>query len=52
MGVRRVSVGGSLARAAWKGFVDAAREIAEHGTFTALTKSLPPAEMNRLFDRR
>ena len=51
MGVRRVSVGGSLARAAWKGFVEAANEIAEHGTFTGLTRALPPAEMNNLFER-
>lgn len=33
LGVRRISVGGSLARAAWRGFDAAAREIAEHGTF-------------------
>ena len=31
LGVRRVSVGGALARAAWGGFMRAAREIAEHG---------------------
>lgn len=36
LGVRRISVGGSLARAAWGGFLGAAREIAEHGTFEAL----------------
>ena len=36
LGVRRISVGGSLARAAWGGFLTAAREIAEHGTFEAL----------------
>lgn len=32
-GVRRISVGGTLARTAWRGFLDAAREIAESGTF-------------------
>lgn len=36
-GVRRISVGGALARAAWAGFIRAATEIAEHGTFTSLT---------------
>jgi 2-methylisocitrate lyase-like PEP mutase family enzyme len=51
MGVRRVSVGGSLARAAWKGFLDAANEIAARGTFTELTKAVPPADMNKLFER-
>ena len=35
-GVRRISVGGALARAAWAGFIRAATEIAEHGTFTGL----------------
>lgn len=35
-GVRRISVGGALARAAWSGFLQAAKEIAEHGTFTNL----------------
>lgn len=34
LGVRRISVGGTLARTAWRGFLDAAREIAEAGTFT------------------
>ncbi|GAB2740677.1 isocitrate lyase/PEP mutase family protein [Nocardioides pakistanensis] len=35
LGVRRVSVGGTLARTAWGGFLSAAKEIAEQGTFTA-----------------
>ncbi len=34
-GVRRISVGGTLARTAWGGWLAAAREIAEQGTFTA-----------------
>jgi 2-methylisocitrate lyase-like PEP mutase family enzyme len=34
LGVRRISVGGTLARTAWGGFLQAAREIAEAGTFT------------------
>ncbi len=33
LGVRRVSVGGSLARAAWGGFLAAARRISEEGMF-------------------
>ncbi len=36
LGVRRVSLGAGLARAAWGGLVRAAREIAEHGTFETL----------------
>ncbi len=35
LGVRRISVGGTLARTAWAGFLGAAEEIAEHGTFSA-----------------
>jgi 2-methylisocitrate lyase-like PEP mutase family enzyme len=34
LGVRRISVGGTLARAAWTGFLHAAREIADAGTFS------------------
>ena len=48
-GVRRISVGGALARAAWSGFLQAAREITEKGTFTALAKAVPFAELERLF---
>ena len=48
-GVRRISVGGALARAAWTGFLQAAKEIAEHGTFTGLSRAVPGVEINRLF---
>jgi len=34
LGVRRISVGGTLARTAWAGFLESAREIAGTGTFT------------------
>lgn len=49
LGVRRISVGGALARAAWAGFLEAAREIASHGTFTALARATPFAEINGAF---
>jgi 2-methylisocitrate lyase-like PEP mutase family enzyme len=48
-GVRRISVGGALARSAWAGFLEAASEIAEQGTFTALGRAVPGTEMNRRF---
>ena len=51
-GVRRVSVGGALARAAWTLFLQAAREIAERGTFNALATATPAAEINSLFAER
>ena len=35
LGVKRISVGGALARAAWGGFMRAAKDIAEHGRFDA-----------------
>jgi 2-methylisocitrate lyase-like PEP mutase family enzyme len=49
LGVRRISVGGALARAAWTGFLQAAKEIAEQGTFTNLARAVPFAEVNGSF---
>jgi methylisocitrate lyase len=49
LGVRRISVGGSLARTAWAGFMRAAREIAEQGTFTELGNGYPGGELNKMF---
>jgi len=48
-GVRRISVGGALARAAWTGFLQAAKEIAERGTFTGLSRATSFAEINGSF---
>ena len=49
VGVRRISVGGALARTAWAGFLQAATEIAEHGTFSTLNTAVPFAEINQSF---
>ncbi|MCA1456017.1 isocitrate lyase/phosphoenolpyruvate mutase family protein [Bradyrhizobium sp. BRP22] len=49
LGVRRISVGGSLARAAWAGFMKAAREMAEQGTFTELAHGYSGGELNKMF---
>jgi 2-methylisocitrate lyase-like PEP mutase family enzyme len=49
LGVRRISVGGALARAAWTGFLQAAGEIANHGSFIALGSSVSFAEINDSF---
>ena len=43
LGVRRISVGGTLARTAWGGFLQAAQEIAEAGTFSQF-EELPNVE--------
>ena len=48
LGVRRISVGGTLARTAWGAFLQAAREIADTGTFSRF-EHLPNVEA--LFDR-
>jgi methylisocitrate lyase len=49
LGVRRISIGGALARTAWGGFLRAAREIAEKGSFTELAHAVPHAEINGFF---
>jgi 2-methylisocitrate lyase-like PEP mutase family enzyme len=49
LGVRRISVGGSLARAAWGGFMRAAREIADNGSFTELGSGYSGGELNKMF---
>jgi 2-methylisocitrate lyase-like PEP mutase family enzyme len=49
LGVRRISTGGTLARTAWTGFIRAAREIAEHGTFKNFDGTVPNAELNAFF---
>ncbi len=46
-GVKRISVGGSFARAALGGFVRAAREVKERGTFTYAADALPSADVKR-----
>jgi 2-methylisocitrate lyase-like PEP mutase family enzyme len=48
-GVRRISVGGALARTAWTGFLAAAKEIAEKGTFSGLGKAVSGADLNGRF---
>jgi len=50
-GVRRISVGGALARAAWSGFLQSAKEIAEQGTFAGLGRAISFAEINAAMAR-
>jgi len=49
IGVRRISVGGALARVAWGSFLAAAREIASEGTFTAFASGIPFSEIDGAF---
>ena len=51
MGVRRISVGSSLARSAWTGFINAAKEIAETGSFAGFDGITPYGELNDFFKR-
>jgi 2-methylisocitrate lyase-like PEP mutase family enzyme len=50
LGVRRVSVGGSLARVALSGFLKAARELKEQGTFGFTAGATPHTELNATFE--
>jgi len=49
LGVRRISVGGALARSAWGGFMRVARSIAEHGKFDEFASAASGRELNALF---
>ncbi|MEO6625881.1 MAG: isocitrate lyase/phosphoenolpyruvate mutase family protein [Burkholderiaceae bacterium] len=49
LGVRRISVGGALARSAWGGFLRSAKALAEHGTFGAFADAAPGGELNNFF---
>jgi 2-methylisocitrate lyase-like PEP mutase family enzyme len=52
LGVRRISVGSALARAAWGAFLRAARGILETGSFEGFAGAAPYAEINGLFRER
>ena len=49
IGVRRISVGSSLARVAWTGFMRAAQMIAKEGSFNCFDGLVPFAEINNFF---
>jgi 2-methylisocitrate lyase-like PEP mutase family enzyme len=49
LGVRRVSVGGALARAAWGGFMRAAKRLAADGRFDGFADAMPGQELNAFF---
>jgi 2-methylisocitrate lyase-like PEP mutase family enzyme len=49
LGVRRISVGGALALAAWTGFMRAAEILRSKGSFEGLASLVPFTEINGLF---
>jgi 2-methylisocitrate lyase-like PEP mutase family enzyme len=52
VGVRRISTGSALHRAAMGGFWTAAKEVKEKGTFTFLEKAVPFAELSNFMASR
>ena len=51
LGVRRISVGGALARSAWGGFMRAAKVLADQGRFDGFADAAPGNELNSFFVR-
>jgi 2-methylisocitrate lyase-like PEP mutase family enzyme len=49
LGVRRVSLGSSFARAAYGAFLQAAQEVRQHGTFNFSAEAVPFARINAMF---
>jgi 2-methylisocitrate lyase-like PEP mutase family enzyme len=49
LGVRRISVGSALSRAAWTGFIRAAKLMAEEGSFAGFDGSVAFADLNGFF---
>jgi 2-methylisocitrate lyase-like PEP mutase family enzyme len=52
LGVRRISVGSSLARTAWTGFMRASKAIAEEGSFAGFEGIVPFGDLDSLFRNR
>ena len=49
LGVRRISIGGALARSAWTGFAHAAETLAKEGSFAGLATPGKPVDLNGFF---
>jgi 2-methylisocitrate lyase-like PEP mutase family enzyme len=49
LGVRRISVGSALARAAWARFMEVAKDVASEGRFTSLDDIASFADLNAFF---
>jgi 2-methylisocitrate lyase-like PEP mutase family enzyme len=51
LGVRRISVGGALARSAWGGFMKMAKQIVEEGSFDGFVEAASGGELNKFFSK-
>jgi hypothetical protein len=49
LGVRRISVGGAFALAAWKGFIRASQRLWSESSFSELANVAPYADINGVF---
>jgi 2-methylisocitrate lyase-like PEP mutase family enzyme len=49
LGVRRISTGGALARTAWAGFMNTAKELASTGSFGGFAAAVPHGEIDGFF---
>jgi len=49
LGVRRISIGGALARSAWGAFMRSARDILDNGSFNSFADGYPAGELNKMF---
>jgi 2-methylisocitrate lyase-like PEP mutase family enzyme len=49
MGVKRISVGSALSRAAYGAFLRAAHEMQTHGTFTFADEAVSYADLSSMF---
>jgi 2-methylisocitrate lyase-like PEP mutase family enzyme len=49
LGVRRISVGGAMARTAWGAFMRAARQIADEGRFDGFSEAAAGRDLDALF---
>jgi len=52
LGVRRISVGGAMARSAWGGFIKTAKLIVDEGRFDGFAGAASGNELNGLFERK
>ena len=49
LGIRRISIGGTLARVAMQAFIKSATDIAQNGKFDSFAGVMPNAELNKFF---
>ena len=49
LGVRRISIGGALARSAWGGFMRAARLLVDEGRFDGFKDAASGDELDKFF---